>query len=121
MHGTACSEEIFDSHTERLYAEHLAGQKAGGEIIRFDIKPDNLKLAPNTYYVPDFRVVGTDRVIEFREVKGSKLNRVTGKWEPYSREKGWIKVKLAAALHPYRFAVIWWDKSAKTWLRREVS
>jgi|688.fasta_scaffold02433_5 hypothetical protein len=52
-----------------------------------------LKLADNTFYTPDFMVLLDDGSIEFHEVKGS--------WKAPNQEDARVKIKVAAAIHPW--------------------
>jgi hypothetical protein len=80
--------------TEAAYAAHLEGRKVLGQIEWFAFEAVKLKLAPNTFYTPDFVVMTCDGVIEFHEVKGH--------WEDDAR----VKVKVAAELFPFRFVAL---------------
>lgn len=71
--------------TEARYAEYLERMKMAGKIIEWRFEPFNLRLAPNTYYRPDFLVV-TEKQMEVHEVKGH--------WEDDAR----VKVKVAAEI-----------------------
>ncbi|MDR3353374.1 MAG: hypothetical protein LBO00_10330 [Zoogloeaceae bacterium] len=51
-----------------------------------------LKLADNTRYTPDFLVLLPDGVLEIHETK-----------DGYIREDGWLKLKVAAGMFPFRF------------------
>ena len=53
-----------------------------------------LRLADNTFYTPDFAVMGNDGVIECHEVKGF--------WQDDAR----VKIKVAAAQFPFRFMAV---------------
>lgn len=55
--------------TEAAYAHILKMRKLAGEVLHYDYEPERLRLADNTYYVPDFRVVMADLTIEFHECK----------------------------------------------------
>lgn len=55
--------------TETRYAEQLELLKKAGEIIDWQYEAVKFKLAPNTYYTPDFMVVRED-MITFCEIKG---------------------------------------------------
>lgn len=79
------------NNLETLYAEHLEAKRRRGEIRAYDFEPVKLRLADNTFYSPDFRVVRNDYAIEYHEVKGH--------WEDDAR----VKIKVAASLHPYIF------------------
>ena len=43
--------------TESRYAEHLQIKLLAGEILEWRFEPIRLKLAPKTFYTPDFAVV----------------------------------------------------------------
>lgn len=79
------------NNLETLYAGHLEAKLLRGEIRAYDFEPVKLRLADNTFYAPDFRVVRNDYAIEYHEVKGH--------WEDDAR----VKIKVAASLHPYIF------------------
>lgn len=80
--------------TEREYAQTLSIMLGAGEIRRFDFEPVKLRLAKSTFYTPDFRVVNSDGVVEMHEVKG------------FWRDDARVKIKVAAATHPYRFVAV---------------
>lgn len=84
----------FRNAWERQYADHLEAKRVRGEILRWDYEPVKLRLADDTYYIPDFRVVDIDGLEEFHDVKGHK-------WA-----KNWVKFKVAAEQHPYKFVLI---------------
>jgi hypothetical protein len=121
MHGKGQVKEIFDSHTEEMYFTQLADDKRAGRIREFWFKPCRLKLAPGMYYEPDALVLGNDDQLTFHEIKGAKYVKATGECLPYSRPLGMAKFKMAAAILPFAFTMVWWDKSNKTWLTREMS
>ena len=78
--------------TERLYAEILDLRIRAGEIKEWAFEVEGLKLADKTFYYPDFRVIMANDTIEFHEVKGG-----------FIQEDGWLKLKIAAQIHPYKF------------------
>jgi hypothetical protein len=86
---------------ERAYSEHLEARRKAGDILRWDREPEGLRLAERCVYWPDFRVVLPDHRVEFHEVKGRKGAGF------HTREDAWIKVKVAAYEHPYRFVLVW--------------
>ena len=90
---------------EAEYAGHLALLKQAGEIVAFDYEPAKLRLAKNTFYTPDFRVVLPDGTVEYHETKGF--------WQDDAR----VKIKVAAELHPYKFVAI--TKAKGAWQREE--
>jgi len=86
---------------ERRFADYLEERKQNGEIKRWDFEPEKFRLADNTFYTPDFRVVENDDRIVFFETKGF--------WEDDAR----AKVKIVAFQHPYQFTAAQWIK--KEW------
>ena len=86
---------------ETAYSRHLDIQRALGQIVRWDFEPEKFRLADNTYLNVDFRVILPDGTVEFHDVKGRKGDRF------YATEDGWLKLKVAAATHPYIFRVVW--------------
>lgn len=90
---------------EKRYAAHLEMRKVTGEIRDYLFEPLKLKLAPATFYNPDFGVWMPDGRIELHEVKGSF-------WEDDAR----CKWKIAAAMFPwFTFVAVQWNKAAKDW------
>jgi len=56
--------------TEQRYAAQLDLEIARGEIATWWWEPVKLKLAPRTYYSPDFLVMRLDGTLEIHETKG---------------------------------------------------
>jgi hypothetical protein len=81
---------------EARYAAFLDVQKSAGILARWDFEPEKLRLADGSYYIPDFRIVWPDGSITFDETKG------------FWRDDARTKIKVAAALHPYRFRAVRW-------------
>lgn len=80
--------------TESRYAGILEIRKRAGHIARYDFQPVKLRLADNTFYTPDFRVILPDGLQEMHEVKG------------FMRDDAAVKIKVAAEQHPYVFKLI---------------
>lgn len=78
--------------TEAEYAGMLEERRLRGEVAWWRYEAITLKLADNTRYTPDFLVLLPDGVLEIHETKGG-----------FIREDGWLKLKVAAALFPFRF------------------
>jgi len=78
--------------TEAEYAVMLNARQNSGEILWWRYEAVTLKLADNTRYTPDFLVMRADGSLEIHETKGG-----------FVREDGWVKLKIAAALFPFRF------------------
>lgn len=81
--------------TEAAYASVLMARKLAGEIDRFDFEPEKLRLANNTYFEPDFRVITIDGFIEFHEVKACDRD---GNF--LCEDDARVKWKVAAEQHP---------------------
>lgn len=79
---------------EKRYALHLTTLIAVGEILAWRFEPLKLRLAPATYWTPDFLVQMPDGRLELREVKGH--------WEDDAR----VKIKWAAKDFGLLFRVI---------------
>lgn len=60
------------NQTESRYADQLQLLQAAGEIERWRFEALNFRLAPKTFYLPDFMVVYRDR-IEMHEIKDVAL------------------------------------------------
>lgn len=94
---------------EAAYAQHLDVRRHLGEVARFDYEAVKLKLAPSTFYTPDFRVILADGSEEYHEVKGF--------WEDDAR----VKIKTAAGLHDcYVFRSVTRDRTTKDWKIEEI-
>ena len=78
--------------TEAEYAEILEARRRRGEVVWWKYEGITLKLADNTRYTPDFAVMLPQGEFEFHETKGG-----------FIREDGWLKLKLAAGMFPFRF------------------
>lgn len=85
--------------TEAAYADHLLLLQRAGEIAWFAFEGVKLRLADKTFYTPDFAVMLADGTMEMREVKGY--------WEDDAR----VKIKVAAAMFPFRFLGIQKEKT----------
>ncbi|MGL6291690.1 MAG: DUF1064 domain-containing protein [Silanimonas sp.] len=93
---------------EQEYANHLELLRRAGEIKSWEYEKIKLRLADKTFYTPDFMVVASDDTIEMHETKGF--------WEEDAR----VKIKVAAAMYPFRFlGVKKAPKSQGGWLYEE--
>jgi len=101
MTAVAVLRDAPMNREEAARAEALGLLQAAGRIRRYDFQPEKLRLAKSTFYTPDFRVILPDWSIEFEDVKGRKGARY------WCEEDAKVKIKLAAELHPYRFAIVW--------------
>jgi hypothetical protein len=106
---------------EKRYAAHLDLRKATGEILSWKFEPLKLKLAPSTFYSPDFMVVASDGRIELHETKGASRNKVSGATKPFYEDDAVIKLKVAAVMFPeFSFSMVWHEKGAG-WKSKEFS
>ncbi len=83
--------------TEARYEAHLEIQKRAGHILAYAFEPEKFRLADNTFYTPDFRVMLPDGTVEFHEVKGA--------WAIF-QDDAKVKIKVASEMHPYRFIAV---------------
>ena len=78
--------------TEAEYAGMLEERKARREIAWWKYEAITFKLADDTRYTPDFAVMLPNGEFEIHETKGG-----------FIREDGWLKLKIAAGMFPFRF------------------
>lgn len=71
---------------ESLYAQELEARRLVGDILAWHFEAVKLKLAPATFYTPDFMVILPNATVQLHEVKGH--------WEDDAR----VKIKVAARL-----------------------
>lgn len=91
--------------TEQAYADTLRLRQLGGEIAWYKYEAMKLKLAHNTTYTPDFAVMLASGELEMHEVKG------------FWRDDARVKIKVAAALFPFRFVAV--TRSKNQWITEE--
>lgn len=80
--------------TEQAYGAYLETLKSAKEIDWYKFEGVKLRLADNTFYTPDFAVMGANGLMEMHEVKGF--------WQDDAR----VKIKVAADLYPFRFIAV---------------
>lgn len=80
--------------TEAAYGQHLELLKQAGIVIWYKFEGLKLRLADNTFYTPDFAVMGENALLECHEVKGF--------WQDDAR----AKIKIAADMYPFRFLAV---------------
>lgn len=90
--ATGTVREPDMNKTEAEYAGMLEARRVSGEILWWAFEAMTLKLADNTRYTPDFLVMLADGALEVHETKGG-----------FIREDGWLKLKVAAGMFPFRF------------------
>ena len=77
--------------TEEEFGAFLELGKVAGEIVWYVFEGIRLKLADNTFYVPDYQALDKNMELIVYEVKG------------FWTEKARVKIKVAAAMFPFRF------------------
>ena len=96
---------------EKKYAAHLELRRATGEIRDWKFEPLKLKLAPATFWTPDFAVKMPDGTVQLHETKGH--------WEDDARVKTKWAVKDFGSL--FHIVVALWDKGMKDWKFEEFT
>jgi len=79
---------------EKKYAAYLEIRKVTGEILDWRFEPLKLKLAPATFYNPDFLLLMPDRTIELHETKG------------YLEDDAAVKIKVAREMFAGIFTIV---------------
>jgi hypothetical protein len=88
---------------EARYAFEILDQEiALGSSQRWFFESFRLRLAPKTFYTPDFMVIKSDGSISFREVKG------------FLREDASVKFKWAREIYPF-FEFEMWSRQRGEW------
>lgn len=87
--------------TERRYAAYLDLLKTAGEVRWWAFEAVTLLLAADCRFTADFAVQRADRSLELVDVKGRKGESY------YATEDARIKLRVAAALFPFRIVVAW--------------
>ena len=80
--------------TEQAYEETLKRGVIAGVIAWYKFEGVKLRLADNTFYTPDFAVMGADGAMQMHEVKGF--------WTDDAR----VKIKVAADMYPFKFIAV---------------
>ena len=96
------------NNTEARYAQQLDMRILTGDVVRYEFEKLKFKLAPKTFYTPDFYVV-TPECIEIHEVKG-------GLWMDDAR----VKIKVAAEMFPeFKWIAAQWKNKNIGWIIEE--
>jgi hypothetical protein len=96
---------------EKRYAAHLELRKTVGEILIYRFEPIKFRLAPSTYYSPDFVVMMPNGSFECHETKGTIKDKSTGRSKPHYEDDSIIKVKMAADIFTeFTFRMTWFEK-----------
>lgn len=98
--------------TEAKYAEQLRLLERAGEILWWEFDALKLRLAPSTFYTPDFFVMRADGQLEVHEVKG------TSKGKPWVEDDAAVKLKVAAEKYPFQFRMVW--RVGGEWFGKEI-
>ncbi len=80
--------------TEAAYDDHLKALLNIGTIVWYKFEALKFRLADNTFYTPDFAVMGLGGIMEIHEVKGF--------WQDDAR----VKIKVAAEMYPFKFIAV---------------
>jgi len=91
---------------EKRYALHLELRRQTGEIQAWKFEALKLKLAPATFYTPDFLLLMADGKTELHETKGS-----------FIEDDAAVKIKVARVMFNgiFDIVVVKWDKRLKSW------
>lgn len=79
---------------EQAYARHLEGEKQAGRVLEFYYEPMGLKIAPKTFWHPDFLVLTAGHFIELHECKGFMEDHANVKIKAVAAMFWWLTVKL---------------------------
>lgn len=82
--------------TEQAYEDLLKAMQISGEILWYRFECIKLRLADNTFYMPDFLVMKASGELEAHEVKGAKA---------IFMDDARVKIKVAAETFPLKFIV----------------
>lgn len=93
------------NRTEAAYAEHLRIRQLAGEVQWFAFESVKLKLAPLTFWTPDFAVLLADDTLELHEVKGG-----------FIEDDAMVKIKCAAEKYPLRVVMAQRKKVKEPWV-----
>jgi hypothetical protein len=93
--------------SETAFSIYLEIQRAAGEVRGWKFEAVKLKLADNTYFIPDFNVEMANGDLVMVEVKRLWKGRTSPHWEDDAR----VKIKVAAELWRgwFSFYGVHWD------------
>jgi hypothetical protein len=103
--------------TERLYAEYLELRRQGGEIRAWWFEAVTFRLAEKCKFSPDFMVQMPDHGLQFHDVKATWSK--DGKEHAHVEEDARVKLRVAAGMFPFKFAIVWRSRATGEW--REVA
>ena len=76
---------------QRTYLERL---KASGDILWWKFEPASLRLAPKTFFKPDFMILRKDGLLIIDDTKG------------FMTDDANVKIKVAASMFPFQFRIV---------------
>ncbi|MHB1798079.1 MAG: DUF1064 domain-containing protein [Vulcanimicrobiaceae bacterium] len=94
---------------EASYAQQLEARKRLGEIAWYSYEAVKLRLARKTFLTVDFFVMLTNGDLEAHECKG------------WIEDDAAVKLKVAAAMYPFRFFLVRHPNKATGWVIEEVA
>lgn len=107
--------------TERQFAQLLELRKREGLVVAWVFEPMKFRLAPRTWYTPDFLVLTRDAVPTLYEVKAM------WHWKNGAKRPGWkddsrVKVKVVAELFPwFRWRAAVYDSKTDKWTYEHIN
>jgi len=84
--------------TEQAYEDLLKAMQISGEILWYKFECIKLRLADNTFYMPDFLVMKANGELEAHEIKGAKA---------IFMDDARVKIKVAAETFPFKFIAVY--------------
>ncbi|MHB8406218.1 MAG: hypothetical protein ACYDCJ_12425 [Gammaproteobacteria bacterium] len=94
---------------EARYAQQLEARKRLGEIAWYSYEAVKLRLAQKTFLTVDFFVMLANGELEAHECKG------------WIEDDAAVKLKVAAAMYPFRFFLVRHPNKATGWVIKEVA
>lgn len=79
---------------EQQYAQHLEAEKRAGRILEYYYEALAFKLAPKTFWHPDFLVLTAGHFIEVHECKGFMEDHANVKIKATAAKFWWLTVKI---------------------------
>lgn len=79
---------------ETAYSKHLELLKASGDILWWKFEPASLRLAPKTFFKPDFMILRKDGLLIIDDTKG------------FMTDDANVKIKVAASMFPFQFRIV---------------
>lgn len=78
--------------TESQYALYLEAEKQAGRILEYYYEPMGLRLAPKTYWHPDFMVLTPAHFLELHEIKGFMEDHANVKIKTAAVKFWWLTI-----------------------------